>query len=384
MRPFISLALFIASSCQFAGSTTYCDEPFEKCLCGEMEYVGRMQYVLNCTGHGFTNASILQHLPQKTQVLIFVGNNIPKLPRNLLGTTNNNSQLRVIDMSNNKIEDILGQTFHHVPRVERLILNHNEISISFDQHHPRVFSNFQSLLELHLTNAFADNTPDDLAIDLHDIFNTSGLTKLRKLHLEDNEIKKFKDPKIFCELNSLMDLHLGNNKLQHVNFKFDCLQHLRLIDLERNSISYFKPEELESFDQMAKKQDRFVLDFSDNPLICGQKTDDLYAWLQKTQAEVRNKERLRCKPSCPKEFEKTVLLSEHRKLSICPHLLKAEEGYSSSTVFLLSLALVLCLSLLIYTNRTPLKATLFPIIQNLSRKVHYTNIGKPEAQEMDV
>jgi hypothetical protein len=73
----------------------------------------------------------------------------------------------------------------------------------------RVFSNFESLVELHLTNAFADNSSEELAADLHDIFINSDLTKLRKLHLEQNEISHFKDPRLFCELNDLMDLHLS-------------------------------------------------------------------------------------------------------------------------------------------------------------------------------
>lgn len=73
----------------------------------------------------------------------------------------------------------------------------------------RVFSNFVNLVELHLTDAFADNTPEDLAADLHDIFVNSELQELRKLHLEQNEISQFKDPKVFCDLPNLQDLHLG-------------------------------------------------------------------------------------------------------------------------------------------------------------------------------
>lgn len=119
---------------------------------------------------------------------------------------------RIIDMTNNGIQDIKGKAFHHVPNVTRLILNHNNISISAEYeknyHHPRVFSNLYNLKELHLTNAFADNTVA-LADDLHDIFVNSNLTKLYKLHLEQNEIKNFRDERVFCDLPDLHDLHLG-------------------------------------------------------------------------------------------------------------------------------------------------------------------------------
>lgn len=126
-------------------------------------------------------------------------------------------------MSNNGITDIKGKAFHHVLSVTRLVLNHNNISISeeYDKnyHHPRVFSNFLNLQELHLTNAFADNTDAALADDLHDIFVNSNLTKLYKLHLEQNEIKSFKDDKVFCDLPNLHDLYLGETFLYRIAYR---------------------------------------------------------------------------------------------------------------------------------------------------------------------
>lgn len=40
-------------------------------------------------------------------------------------------------MTDNKIEEIKGKTFHHVPLVERLILDHNSISLNSHPSHPR-------------------------------------------------------------------------------------------------------------------------------------------------------------------------------------------------------------------------------------------------------
>lgn len=59
---------------------------------------------------------------------------------NVFGTNNSYLDLKVVDMSNNNIRDIRGKTYHRVSNVERLILNHNEISISSKEpnhHHPR-------------------------------------------------------------------------------------------------------------------------------------------------------------------------------------------------------------------------------------------------------
>lgn len=96
-----------------------------------------------------------------------------------------------------------------------------------------MFSNFESLEELHLTDAFADNTPEDLAAGLHDIFMNSDLKKLRKLHLEQNEIISFKDPRVFCDLTSLLDLHLGS-----FLFILFILERFCLFCLKLNSFKY--------------------------------------------------------------------------------------------------------------------------------------------------
>lgn len=103
-------------------------------------------------------------------MLIFTGNELEELPWNVFGTLDSLPYLRVIDMSNNKIREIRGKAYHHVQHVERLILDFNELSLDPARSHPRVFSNFISLLELHLTDAFEDGPPRNLASTLHDIF----------------------------------------------------------------------------------------------------------------------------------------------------------------------------------------------------------------------
>ena len=53
----------------------------------------------------------------------------------------------------------------------------------------KVFSNFFNLEQLHMTNAFTETIDSQWYLrDLKDVFATSNLTKLKKLHLEQNEI----------------------------------------------------------------------------------------------------------------------------------------------------------------------------------------------------
>ena len=49
---------------------------------------------------------------------------------NVIGMTNEHELLKVIDFSNNRIQEISGKAFHKVSNVEKLILDHNDLSIS--------------------------------------------------------------------------------------------------------------------------------------------------------------------------------------------------------------------------------------------------------------
>ncbi|XP_065223158.1 trophoblast glycoprotein [Planococcus citri] len=264
------------------------------CKCGIKQYYDQNMYVTDCTNAGIDarTVELLENLPTETEVFIFKGNFVPVLPVNIFGSDKNLTKLKVIDMTDNGIEVIKGKTFHHVPVVERLILDHNSITLT-NNSHPRVFSNFENLRELHLTDAFLDNTSADLAEELHSIFINSNLTKLIKLHLEQNEISSFADKRVFCDLQNLMDLHLGNNQLKNVNFDLKCLQNLRYLDLQYNQISHFSREDLNTFDSFAKKRE-FNLDIHKNNFTCDCSVNDLYSWLKTTKVIVRNNESISC------------------------------------------------------------------------------------------
>lgn len=350
-----------------------------------------LKFVVNCTGKRFTEASMLQELPPLTEALIFVGNNIPQLPWNVLGT-NTNSYLKEVDMSNNNISEILGKSYHKVSTVERLILNYNDLKISDEtgpnnKHHPRIFSNFLNLRELHLTNSFADYSSEDLAEDLHDIFVQSNLTQLMKLHLEQNEIRKFKDSRIFCDLPQLMDIHLGNNLLEHIDFSIACLHHLRFIDLEYNKISTLSQTDLIAMDEVTERNQTFMIDLSHNPLNCDCNVRDFFSWLHATKVTVRNLDTLKCFDGYPRSnIGKNV--KNLTQIQCLPSERYSEMLNSSNTTVPVLIGFLVCLFLLLigtllYMNKVHLKYQLSPILDSVSRKVQYTSIGKQD-QEIDV
>lgn len=351
----------------------------QKCICGKEYFELHEKYVVRCQDQKFTDVSMLKELPEEIDVLIFTGNHITTLPWNIFGDFNNLSMLKYIDMSNNGIREIKGKTYHHVPNVETLILNHNNLSISSldekNYHHPRVFSNFINLKELHLTNAFADNTDEELADDLHDIFVNSELKKLFKLHLEQNEIRFFRDANVFCELPAIGDIYLGDNYLSKINFNISCLKNLRFLDLEKNNISKLSQRDLDALDMIANQKNRksnLTIDLTSNPFKCNSDIKNLYMWLHETNVTVRRKEDLKCYQ--PKYGYKNMYTlkalgeAKHAKLSMAVNIL----------LVILVLILISLLSAYGYLKRDKLKTKLAPMFDVVTRKVQYTTIDSQD------
>lgn len=364
-----------------------------KCNCGKGEYINEVRYIVNCTNTGFRDTSMLEQLPLQTEVLIWTGNDVPELPWNVFGAINDLTNLSIVDMSNNRIREIRGKSYHHVPNVKRLILNHNNLSISRDDddvnhHHPRVFSNFVNLQELHLTNAFSDNTSAQLSEDLHDIFMNSNLTKLTKLHLEQNEIRKFKDKRVFCDLPSLKDLHLGDNLLEEINFNILCLIHLRFLDLERNKFTQMKLRDLNTLDILLKTPGRdteLVIDLTYNQLACDCTINNIQDWLKRTKVKIRNLDNLSCyRQGQAAEF---VLAAKYNKCRVQTRNSGTTKLHTILLVILFTAfctLLILSVILVVYFNRNRIKKIVNPVMTNVSRKVQYTTIKDDDAPEQYV
>lgn len=61
-----------------------------------------------------------------------------------------------------------------------------------------------------------------------------------------------------------------------------------------------------------------------------------------------------------------------------------DENSDSGLVIFLIVSLFISLALLVYTNRVPIQRNTRIFFEAVTKKVHYTNIGKQEEQEMDV
>ena len=361
-----------------------------RCVCGDMNHNGETKYVVNCTNTGFTNASMLRALPDETEVLLFTGNFLEVLPINLFGKRNNFEDLEYIDMSNNGIKEIKGRTFHRVSNVKTLILNHNDLYIVDSKHHPRVFSNFENLEALHLTNAFTEKVDAKwYMVSLQIIFHGSMLIKLKRLHLEQNEIWTLGGPTIFCQLPALEGLYLGNNRLYNIPMNLTCLHKLKYVDLEYNSIRRLNSDSTEQLDKLAETNPNFSVKLIGNPFVCDCDIKPFYEWMQTTRVQLLQSDRYRCFEGRPTSNEHLPVM-ELRQTECAP---APAAQTSAASVVLGVLVFVMCVLLVVvlYMHRQRLvrrakrlQPHLQVAIQNMKRSRQYANIEHEEAPEVDV
>jgi len=389
----VFLCLVAAAACFDGGELdhTGCPKAFGGlCSCGYSWYKawkpdGKV-FMTNCTNTGFTDANKLEYVPAETEVLIFQGNTLRQLPWNIFGIWENRTKLEVIDLTNNQIQEIQGKSFHKVPRVKRLILNHNDLYIVSTMNHPRIFSNFVNLEELHLTNAFTEQVDSKWYLtDLKNIFLSSELKKLQKLHLEQNEIWEIKDKDMFCDLPALLDIHLGDNQLTDISFSLDCLERLRYVDLSYNKFRNIKQSTLDLIDKVFAGTDKKI-DLHGNPFHCDCEMNELYDWLRtKTERDfLANKREMRCYDGFPdvnsgkRIVNIDVLQCAPMKVHRYDPTATSHYAITSTLLTILILVTTTLLLVVLWINRITVKEKFSPLIENFKTSLQYSTLEKQE------
>jgi len=392
-------SLFTLSTCYVGDQRdhTGCPKRYEaRCSCGMGNYrqwkPDKQVYITNCTNSGFTNPDVIEYTPKETEVLIFNGNHFETLPWNLLGIWSEHEKLEVIDLTNNGIKEIQGKSFHKVMNVRRLILNHNDLYIVSTMSHPRIFSNFVNLEELHLTNTFTEQIDSKWYLtDLKDVFISSELKKLKKLHLEQNEIWEIKDDDMFCELPELLDLHLGDNQLSDINFSLSCLKKLRYLDLEFNKIRNLRKDTLDKLDTVFGNKSNSIsqIDLHGNPFTCDCNMNPLYDWLKVTKARLVNKQEMRCYDGYP-AYNAGKRIVNVEELNCGPVKVVADQRATSHhavTSTLLGILIVLTATLIavvLWINRITVREKVEPLFKNFKTSLQYSTIEKQEEEPPEV
>ncbi|XP_072479667.1 leucine-rich repeat-containing protein 57 [Notamacropus eugenii] len=141
------------------------------------------------------NSALRAHLEtaQKTGVFQLKDRGLTEFPEDLQRLTSN---LRTIDLSNNKIEHLPPALIGKFSLLRSLTLNHNRLAV----------------------------LPEELC----------KLTKLETLHLNNNRLTQL--PAAFGQLSALKSLSLSGNQLRTVPSQLCSLRHLDVVDLSKNQI----------------------------------------------------------------------------------------------------------------------------------------------------
>lgn len=356
------------------------------CICDKRPYDSESNsFVVNCTDTDLDNANILEHMPVDTEVLIYTGNNVIDLPLNIFGNYATYEYLKVIDLSNNHIQTIKGKTFHGVGNVRVLILNDNNIYLVGKDDHPRMFSNFKNLEELHLRNAFTKElTSNDYIRNLEEIFVQSQLNHLRVLNLEKNEISSFPDQNFFCSLPYLQDLRLSDNRLIQFNLNIKCLPYLNVLDLSQNYISYFNNDTLTAFEL----HPHLKINLTDNPFRCDCNMINMFQWMIRTRNKLMSIDSYSCKDGFPPQNIGRLLSNLTRDDLQCRLFVHDFDNHLNTVYVILTLIIVamilLIITIIIYKNKAFVYDKAFRMSVNIRRKFQYDSLDKTEETEMEV
>ncbi|XP_063402207.1 chaoptin-like [Mytilus trossulus] len=305
----------------------------QKCMCNPK--------VLTCKGFNQNDIEGDEFANSITTDLVRIhitDGDIPELPRNLVGSCADDSSyhlnaLKKLDLQNNGIKTINGQTLHCMPNLEELNLANNQWDVSTA--HTRTFSNIQNLKKLNLSDALHDEIDSKVkSTHLRLVFLESPFTKLEVLALDNNKLSVYDadTANTMCTFTSLKRLNLAHNTLPRLTFYHKrCMPHLECLDLSYNSLSTFESYSnlnglLFSLDQIQKASNVSV-NFFGNEFDCDCQLREFHDWLNRTEVHVLEKDKLTCHDGVL--FEKSIMSVESAEFE-CFSLDISSSGDSSS------------------------------------------------------
>lgn len=191
---------------------------------------------------GYSYDTLLDNSQNGIQWIDLSSNLIEEIPQDVFYQ----EQLRILDLSKNKITNISG--IDRLANISLLDISHNKIKVI-----PNEIDVLTSLKILDLGSNNIGEIPETVskltalkALDLtknkivHLPDGFGGLSSLNSLDLSENGIKTL--PSVFGKLSELTTLNLRNNNLQYLPFEVEFLKNLNWMDLSFNNLSVLPPQ----------------------------------------------------------------------------------------------------------------------------------------------
>ncbi|XP_063831819.1 uncharacterized protein LOC135081030 [Ostrinia nubilalis] len=164
---------------------------------------------------------------------------------------NLSSDIQILDLSNNHLEQLHQEAFKKVglSNLKKLFLR----ECSIDTVHKQAFTTLAIMIELDLSkNKIRYLHPDTF----------KGTEKLRLINLSNNYIDKLEDG-IFRNLKFLQKVEVSNNRIVKIGTRaFVNLPQLKILRFDGNNLSHMKPETLMALRNLSG------LDLHNNPWRC--------------------------------------------------------------------------------------------------------------------
>ena len=111
---------------------------------------------------------------------------------------------------------------------------------------------------------------------------------------------------MFCSdiVPALTDLNLADNQLYDLNFEFECIKNLRLLDVSYNKLKRLSNRTMERIDtffgQPKTSRDRSrTINMIANPYVCDCNMRPMFFWLNSSNANLHKRNEMRCYTGIP-------------------------------------------------------------------------------------
>ena len=192
---------------------------------------------------------------------------------------------------------------------------------------------------------------------------------------------------------ALTDLYLANNQLFDVNFQFECIEHLRFLDLSYNKIKRINRATMSRIDQVFKTPQNSTdpirkINLIGNPYVCDCNLRPMFDWLQNSKANLYRREEMRCYKGIPEmnsgrrilNVQQLQCLDKDNQPVDAPAYYHTTSHISSGitqTLLIILIILVICLLLaLLYIHKERVHRNVKPLIDNFQRSLQYRTIEK--------